>query len=735
MNSWFIAALGAALMASAPPVETFEYEIKKGDSCAKIAKQIYGDRKHHEVIHQYNRWLGAQMPHHLEPGQTLVLPKSLPPERPDATLTAAKRRVEARSPDTTDWSAAAAGLDLWRGWRVNTHEQSSAEITFRDDSRIEMRESTLVIIYGGSRSKARRQTAEAVLDHGSLRSRLGAYTGKGDRGVTVTTPSAIAQLEGGETLVTVDGEGTSRVANHGQGKAAVKGKSGGKVKVKPKMGSKVNKGKRPAKPKPLPPTPAWIERGPVLFAAAGDRGGKIHGEWGAIAKAKAYRVEISQDPDGRDVMVNHVVPAQMLRFEAKRLPIGDYHVSIAAIDDDAFESPRSVRRKLRVVSVGLLTPGAAPLPEAPVLDDTEAAEADPPPIPVLRGTRLDVPGDLRCSIDQGQPSREPVLDEPGEHTVACVTPDDQPVPGFRVAVVDMRVAPTATERATVVQGQSDTVRFSLDAEVPLPRRIWVQAPEGIVVGTPVPAESAESEGQGQWIARVHAEPGAPAQATLRVMADAAGEEVELGQIELSVDEPPAADPTIPPPERPERHMIEGGVFGGLMFPSPNHDLYQKRLVDVPNRLERQGLERIAGSLGIRAGYYPIRWVGIELENGLGPTKIEDTDSRATIYMIRGQALGQMPWRVTPTLHMGGGVLGIGSLSVLGREYDPAFHFGAGVKFYATRWLVLRLDVRDTISEGYRDGVSHTPEVILGVSGVIGRRSAAAPRGRKGKTPR
>ncbi|MEM9454454.1 MAG: LysM peptidoglycan-binding domain-containing protein [Myxococcota bacterium] len=715
-------------MTSAPPVETFEYEIKKGDSCAKIAKRIYGNRKHHEVIHQYNPWLGAQMPHHLEPGQKLVLPKSLPPERPDATITAAQRRVEARSPDTPDWSTAAAGLDLWRGWRVNTHERASAEITFRDDSRIEMRESTLVIIYGGSRSKARRQTAEAVLDRGSLRSRLGAYTGKGDRGVTVTTPSAIAQFDGGETLVTVDGEGTSRVANHGQGKAAVKGKSGGEVKIKPKMGSKVNKGKRPEKPKPLPPTPAWIERGPVMFAAAGDRGGMIHGEWGAIAKAKAYRVEISRDPDGRDVMTNHEVTAETLRFEAKRLPPGDYYVSVATIDNDAFESPRSVRRKLTVVSVGLLTPGAAPLLEAPALDDTEAADADLPPLPVLRGTRLDVPGDLRCSIDQAEPTREPVLDQPGEHTVACITADDRPVPGFRIAVVDMRVAAAQAERATVVRGQSSTAKFSLDAEVPLPKRIWVQAPEGIVVGAPVPAEP-----DGQWIARVHAEPGAPAQATLRLMADVGGEQVELGQIDLSVDDAPAQEPTAPPVERPERHMIEGGVFGGLMFPSPNHDLYQKRLVDRDNLLPRQQLEHVAGSIGIRAGYYPIRWVGIELENGLGPTKIRDIDSRATIYAIRGQVLGQMPWRVTPTLHVGGGVLGIGSLSVLGREFDPAFHFGAGVKFYATRWLALRVDVRDTISEGHReDSVSHTPEVIVGASVVLGRRSAAAPGGGRGK---
>ncbi|MCA9705957.1 MAG: LysM peptidoglycan-binding domain-containing protein [Myxococcales bacterium] len=725
MSIWSSTALSttlAAALAAAPKVETIEYTIQKGDSCASIAQKVYGDHEQYELIHQYNRWLGAQLPHHLEPGQTLVLPKTVPPALPDAELTAARHRVEARSPDTSDWSRAAPGLDLWRGWRVNTHEGSSAEITFRDESRIEMRESTLVIIYGGSSTKARRQTGQAQLDRGALRSRLGAYTGKDDRIVTVTTPSAVAEFAGGQGLVTVDDAGTSRVANHGAGKAAVRSadKKGGQVQVKPKMGSRVDKGKAPTKPKPLPPTPAWIDRGPTTFVAAGERGGTISGEWGAIAGAKSYRVEIARQADGRESIHNQVVPATIQRFEAQALPAGDYYVGIAAIDADAFESAPSERRKLSVVAVPLRTPGEAPLPEAP----TDAGEAEPGPARVLRGTRLEVPSGLRCRVGEGEPSRAPVLDTAGEHAISCVDAEDRPVPGFTVAVYDVRVA-AAAEATAAVRGQSTTTAFSIDAEVPLPRRLWIDAPEGLLAGAPQPTAT-----PGQWAVRVHADEGAPAEATLRIMADAGGEAVELGHLAVHVDEPPSAPSTTEPaasPRGPERHMIEGGIYGGLMFPSDKHGLIQERIGTGRSDLAYYRLNPVAGSLGLRLGYYPIRWVGLEIENGLGPTRVRDQGDPATLFAIRGHVLGQLPWRITPTVHVGGGVLGVAALSVLGREFDASFHFGAGAKFYATRWLAVRLDLRDVVAEAKGPGLAHMPELVVGLSGVIGRRSTGSKR--------
>jgi len=717
MSIWLSTVIAVVSAAQSPEVETFEYTIKKGDSCAKIAKSVYGDRKHYELVHQYNRWLGPKLPHRLEEGQVLVLPKTLPPALPDAEVTAARRTVEARSPETPSWSTARPGLDLFRGWRVNTHERSSAEITFRDHSRIDLRQNTLVIIYGGSGERTRRKTSEATLDRGALRTRLGAYTGKSGRAVTVTTPSAVTEIDGGMSLVTVDPEGTSRVANHGAGKASVRSSKGGtKVKVKSKMGSKVVKDKRPSKPKALPPTPAWTTDGATTFASAGDRGA-IFGVWIPVDTAEAYRVEIARQPDGADLIASRAVPSSIHRFEVQDLPPGDYYVSVAAIDDDKFESPPSDRQKLSLVGVPLLTPGAAPLPEA----DEEAADADQAaPKKVLRGTRLDVPRGLRCQVDGGELSRQPVLSDTGEHEVTCVDEREIEVPGFSVTVVEVKIAAQA-EAQGAVRGTTTTASFSLDADVPLPRRLWVEAPEGFLVGAPAPNEDST-----QWSVRVHADEDTPDQATLRVMADAGGLPVELGQVPLTVNDaaPTSKDPLVtadPEPPRRERHMIELGLNGGIMLPSENHDLIQESFSDL--MLVHEPLNRAAPSFGLRIGYYPIRWVGVELENGVVPTRTRNTDEAVTLFYVRGQVVGQLPGRITPTLHIGAGELGIEGHQALGRDIDLAVHFGGGVKFYATRWVAIRLDVRDVVTSPEGQKATHSPEILLGISGVFGRRSA------------
>jgi phage tail protein X len=163
--------------------DTILYTIQVGDTCYGIAQRFFGNpRQCHEVIYRYNPHMGSDASN-IRPGVTITIPVRNQ-NAPDARVTRTARDVQARSSSSADWRSARRGLGLYRGWHVSTEESASAEVTFRDESQIQMRENTLVIIYGGTaENTARRRTSQATLERGTLRSRLG------DLRLQVATPS------------------------------------------------------------------------------------------------------------------------------------------------------------------------------------------------------------------------------------------------------------------------------------------------------------------------------------------------------------------------------------------------------------------------------------------------------------------------------------------------------------------------------------------------------------------
>ena len=180
---------------------------------------------------------------------------------------------------------------------------------------------------------------------------------------------------------------------------------------------------------------------------------------------------------------------------------------------------------------------------------------------------------------------------------------------------------------------------------------------------------------------------------------------------------------------PGNNYVEIGVFAGLLRLSDHHELFQPQ-GDRP----AQGwlaLRPVVPDFGARVGYYPLRFVGLEVEGALLPTRTRDAGGDALIYAFRGHVVAQLgQWALTPFVLVGGGLIGVRSASsVVGRDVDPALDFGAGLKLHLDRW-VLRLDVRDLVSN--RQGVdatfqSHNLEVLLGVSVMLGRKRAPPDR--------
>jgi OOP family OmpA-OmpF porin len=181
---------------------------------------------------------------------------------------------------------------------------------------------------------------------------------------------------------------------------------------------------------------------------------------------------------------------------------------------------------------------------------------------------------------------------------------------------------------------------------------------------------------------------------------------------------------------PEKSMGELGIFGGAYFPSDRHELFHPDL-SLPDQGFKP-LANVAPDVGVRLGYYPLRWLGFEFEGAVMPTHLAAAkDDRALIYSVRGHAVFQLGlWSITPFLLVGGGGLGIASdPGVLGNDIDPMVHFGGGLKFYLNRYIMLRLDVRDVVS--HKQGeieylASHNPEVLAGLTFTLGREKDKPP---------
>ncbi len=479
-------AVATAAAQRAPEVETFQYTVQRGDTCGGIAQRFYGQWRRYDVIQRFNPELGEGVSNqrgrcgpYLVPGLVLTLPRTLDgvpppgeerPSEPDARVTAVRRRVQAREPNRTDWRRAERGLGLFRGWRVNTLEESAAEVTFRDRSKVHLRENTLVIIYGGRSRSARRRTAQATLERGALRSRLGELR------LQVDTPSATAGLAGGEALVAVDPEGTSRVSNFEGGTADVRGAAGGRVRVRPGFGSKVRRGRRPSRPRPLPPAPHWSPEVRTAFVGIAREGGTLTGSWEPVPGARRYRVEIGSGEPGGAVVAATEVPAEVTRFEVHRLPAGTYWVRVSTVDGDFFESRPSEPRTMRLVLAELRQPGETSAPRG---------EPDPSVAPttprVLSGTRLQAPDGARCAVgDDAEPAAELLLEGEGPREVRCVAEDGTDLGTFTVELARPEVRVGEAERGALRRGATETLRLRLESELPLPAELTVRG-EGVTV--------------------------------------------------------------------------------------------------------------------------------------------------------------------------------------------------------------------------------------------------------------
>jgi len=175
----------------------------------------------------------------------------------------------------------------------------------------------------------------------------------------------------------------------------------------------------------------------------------------------------------------------------------------------------------------------------------------------------------------------------------------------------------------------------------------------------------------------------------------------------------------------QRNLVELGVFGGLLRPSDDHDLYD------PVTRPQDPLWRLGPDVGLRAAFFPLKPLGVEAEFSANPTRVRTfTNDFAFVYGVRGHVILQVPLtRIVPFLLGGGGMMGVRSnILVLGNDVDPAFHYGGGVKMFVHERVVARVEARQIVSatKAQEDSGTAHLQVLAGISLVLGRKKYVPP---------
>lgn len=498
------AALVVVLVASqvAAQSTTFEHTIQPGETCASIARDVYGDRERYDLIHAYND-LGP-LPHHLTPGQTLTL---LRPElaRSEAVVQRVHARVEHRPPGLERWTRARHGQSLGRGHHVVTRDDARAELRFRDGSVLHMRERSLVIVMAEGRHETR-SIGRATLERGNLRAHLGRLT----RDLDVATPSARARVRG-DAWVGVDDAGTSRVANRGARPIVVHGERG-RVRVPAGSGTLVRRGERPGRPRPLPEAPDWREDLEGRFVGFVGAGSPVVLAWEPVEGARAFRVELARRPGGDEVVRSMQIEASRTHARFDGLDAGVYYASVATIDADGFEGAASARRAVVALNARLLPPGGGTYTPSRVVPR------------VVPGTAVVAPSGYRCST-RGDMQTLFTLRELGRQTLRCVDASNRELLGGDVVVV--RARPEVLGVPRVRRGRVTAIRFRLHSPVGLPDRLVGHAPEGIAIG-PITRRDDVYE------AEIGAVGDAPGNVAIELQVAVGAERLSIGTLSLQV---------------------------------------------------------------------------------------------------------------------------------------------------------------------------------------------------------
>ena len=253
-------------------------------------------------------------------------------ENPAGKLTYLRKDVFTKLPDKIDFIRAILNQDLYHLYRVLTREQSNANVTFQDLSKINLGPQSLMIIYSLLEKGLQLPRQQNVhLLTGGLRTKLKELKGK----LQVETPSCLISSHSVEIIVGIDEKKMSALSVF-DGKSAVKAQ-GKTVEVPEGFGTTVDMGKPPDPPEPLPRAPQLIKPCESNITLPGQQAignVSIQFQWHRADIEDRYHLQVAEDPQFEKILEDQTYRDHT---EALSLGLGTYYWRVAVINKRGIE--------------------------------------------------------------------------------------------------------------------------------------------------------------------------------------------------------------------------------------------------------------------------------------------------------------------------------------------------------------------------------------------------------------
>ncbi len=310
------------------------YVVVPGDNLWNFSEKYLDSQLRFKQVRKLNN---IEFPKKMRPGTRLRIPmKWIRSNSVPTRIKATRGQVTLiRANGSEQETGLSPGTDIRLGDTLRTGRDGSAAMIFADTSVLTLHsDSEIRFDHLSAHGETGMVDSRLRLIKGRMDTRVKPAVGPGSR-FEVHTPSAISAVRGTEYRTAVTREGHASNIEVLGGKVQVTGAR--KQRLIPSgFGIQVALGKAPPAPRKLlsPPQlnllPQRIRQlnHPLL--------------WRAIARAAAYRVEISADPSFDLLILDQLVDRP--RMLLPDLADGDYHIRIRGIDNNGLEGNNSIRK-------------------------------------------------------------------------------------------------------------------------------------------------------------------------------------------------------------------------------------------------------------------------------------------------------------------------------------------------------------------------------------------------------